>query len=573
MRIALFHAPPWQIPDPGIPWDHYPMGPPRGYEHDGIRNMDYLSVPYGLLSIAAQAMRAGHQVEVINLSGHRWSSVEAVVAHTSADIYGMTCLTVNRRGVAAVAQCIKDHHPSAHVTVGGPHVTALPLETLAHYPAIDSVVKGEGEATFLELVTRLEQGAPLDGMPGLALRTSGVPTLGPVRERIADLDELALPQEYFPIDAVVSARGCPGRCSFCAGQTIWGGKVRFHSVRRIMDMLHLAVGKYGLTSLAFKDDTFTASQKRAIEVCRAIRRSGLNFHWSCDTRVDHLDDELLREMRLAGCQRISLGVESANRDILARIAKRITPEMVVRATELARRYGFEIRYYMIAGNRGETLATYQESLDFIAEARPNEASFCLLSAFPGTLEFELLQEYGLSTDVFFDNDFPELEVFGGRPEDRDTIRNAVLEQHTRTIWRYGSEDRRRVLRELPELPAAHFDLATALMEEGEADEAAVSLERAASMGFPVFGLLENGRACLAQLRGDPEGARLHLEQGLTIYDHAVIRDNLVSLAAGRPLCPRGPFEITLPDIQPILPAEIRLRVPPPVDPHRTQPNP
>ena len=80
----------------------------------------------------------------------------------------------------------------------------------------------------------------------------------------------------------------------------------------------------------------------------------MGFFWSCDTRVDLLSDELLREMRLAGCQRLSLGVESGSQRILDLIDKKITPAEILESTQLAKKYGIKVRYYMMLGNRGET---------------------------------------------------------------------------------------------------------------------------------------------------------------------------------------------------------------------------
>ncbi len=135
MRIALLYPPPWKIPVRGEPPGA--DGPPTGYR-EGDLDADFYQTPYGLFSLGAQALRAGHQVKVVNLSAFPWARVEEVLATLDADLYGMSCWTANRRGVALAARTLRRHHPGAHIVVGGPHATPLAVEMLAHHPEIDT---------------------------------------------------------------------------------------------------------------------------------------------------------------------------------------------------------------------------------------------------------------------------------------------------------------------------------------------------------------------------------------------------------------------------------------------------
>src|SRR5580693_7527459 len=119
MRIALLYPPPWKIPMPGEAPDVTGDGPPAEYQ-DGDLDADFFQTPYGLFALGAQALRAGHQVKVINMSGFAWQRVDEVVAGLDAQVFGLSCWTANRRGVALVARAIKRWHPDAHVVVGGP---------------------------------------------------------------------------------------------------------------------------------------------------------------------------------------------------------------------------------------------------------------------------------------------------------------------------------------------------------------------------------------------------------------------------------------------------------------------
>ena len=157
VRVALLYPPPWKIaPREGLP---YPKGegPPEGFK-DGDLDADFFQIPYGLLALGACAIRAGHQVKVMNLSSFVWPKVEEVVLGLEADVYAMSCWTANRRGVKLVADEIKRVHPKAHVIVGGPHATPLGPELLRHYTSVDTVCTGESDVTFLEVHDRVARG-------------------------------------------------------------------------------------------------------------------------------------------------------------------------------------------------------------------------------------------------------------------------------------------------------------------------------------------------------------------------------------------------------------------------------
>ncbi len=151
---------------------HYPPeeGPPDNIDPAAVTEGDFIQAPYGLLSLAAQAIRSGLGVQTLNVSNFPWQNIETLIRRLDADLFGLSCMTENRRGVAMLAALIRNMHPGAHIVVGGPHVTALPIETLRHIPAIDTVVVGEGEQTFLDIVRCLQENKPVQGIPGTAWR-------------------------------------------------------------------------------------------------------------------------------------------------------------------------------------------------------------------------------------------------------------------------------------------------------------------------------------------------------------------------------------------------------------------
>jgi radical SAM superfamily enzyme YgiQ (UPF0313 family) len=568
MRIALIYPPPWKLPAPGERAGADVDGPPEG--HEGFIDADFFQMPYGMLCLAAEARRAGHAVKVLNLSALPWVEVLRGLAAVEADVYGLSCYTANRRGVALCARAIKEHHPDAHVTIGGPHATAMPLEMLRHHAEIDTVTIGEGEATFMDLVGRVERREATTGVPGTSYRSDGVAVLGPERALIADLDTLAPPQDHYDSHIVMTSRGCPSRCSFCAADVVWGRRYRVHSVPYVLDSLEKLLARMPLKMLQVKDDTFAARPKRAIEICNGIRERGLRFVWSCDTRADKMSDEVLEAMRLAGCQRLSVGVESGSPEILRNIEKRISPEQILDATERARAVGMQVRYYMMLGNQGETSATFHETLAFLERAKPHQAIFSYLSLYPGTKDLDRAIAAGRTDrEVFFRERFKELKLpFEGPPADVKEIvgwfrdHQGVQEMHRESV-----ESCRAVLARLGDHHAAHLDLAGALYAAGDLDGAARHAERAIELGYPCPGLCETYLAAIAARRGDVDAMQLHVTRSTADLQHHVVVRNLKvvddwfsrgGLATGKmpELEARHDFQLLERTVQPMLPGPL-----------------
>jgi radical SAM superfamily enzyme YgiQ (UPF0313 family) len=507
MRIALLYPPPWKITVAGEPAPPHGEGPPAEYR-EGDLDADFYQTPYGLFSLGAQAIRAGHQVKVINLSSFAWSSVEQVIRALDADLFGMSCWTANRRGVALVAQAIRKAHPNAPIVVGGPHATPLAREMLGHHPEIDVVSLGESDDTFLEIVAKAAAKAPLTGIPGTAYRAEGGAVIGPKRASIHDLDALASPHDYFDTHIVMTSRGCPWACTFCGADTTWGRGFRSHSVGYTLDAMERVLSRLRVKMIQIKDDTFTTNKKRVLELCRKIRERKLEFFWSCDTRVDLLTDELLREMRLAGCSRLSLGVESGSQRILDAIDKKITPAEIIESTELAKKYGIRVRYYMMLGNRGETRETFQETLDFLERAKPHEFVFSCLSVYPGTRDFHDAEAAGwLDREEYFRGDFQEWKTPFDASEEDTAVMNAWFRDHSglRSVYRETTAEREAILARLGGYHAAHMDLAAAYYDDGRLDDSERHVRQALDLGYPLPGLAWNHLACIAKAKGDLDG--------------------------------------------------------------------
>jgi anaerobic magnesium-protoporphyrin IX monomethyl ester cyclase len=531
LRILLIQPPIWKIPSPGqkpIPLAEGGDITRKVEDIDG----DSQSTTYGLLSIAAQILKSGRKVLVCNMTTFSWHDVEKLIRNVEMDLVGISCMTYNIRGVSALTALIREAHPKAHIVVGGSHANALPAETLNHYQAINTVVIGEGELTFLEIIEHLESNKSVAGIAGTVWKDDkGLVQFGPARVRIQELDDLASPHEYFSLGILITSRGCPFRCTFCGSETQWGSMLKMNSVEYILKLLELIVVKKGVRFLAIKDDTFTAVRRRTLKLCKEILVRKLNFVWSCDTRINSLDDEVLRAMRMAGCQRISVGIESGSPEILKIIKKKLLPEKVIEVTQIARKYGIQVRFYMIVGNRGENLDTFQESLQLIYNAKPSEFFFYKLNIAPGTEEFEIYKkEKNISTDVFFDVDY-NVGKYGFKDNvvgATEKIISSWLKYYSQNklgFKFFNIEELLEILGRLDDLHSAHIDLAGAFLRAGQPDKAEQHIQIAMEKKYPLTDLAFNYLACIAVFRGDIALAGTYLKEALKFHRSSDVIEN------------------------------------------------
>ncbi|NUP05727.1 MAG: radical SAM protein [Polyangiaceae bacterium] len=549
MKVALLYPPPWKIPEDGAAERYGVDGPPPEYK-SGDLDADFYQIPYGLLQLGAEAMRAGHQVKVLNLSSFTWPKVEEILDVLDADVYGLSCWTANRRGVAIVSTAIKMRQPDARVVIGGPHATPFAKEMLAHHGAIDAVSTGESDITFLEILDAVAANKPLSGIAGTIARDGDAIVVGAKRPSVKDLDDLAPVHAYFDTHIMMTSRGCPWACTFCGAETSWGRGFRSHSNDFVLDELARSVERLPVKMIQIKDDTFTTNKKRVLELCRSIRERKLSFFWSCDTRVDLLSEELLREMRLAGCQRLSLGVESGSQRILDAIDKKFTPDEIIASTELAKKVGIKVRYYMMLGNRGETAETFRETLAFLDRARPHEYVFSCLSVYPGTRDFSEAERAGwLDREVYFKETFQELKTPFDASDEDAALMNEWFSKNSglRPFHKPTVEEYRSVLELLGDYHAAHMDLSGALLEQGDLDGAEYHVRRALELGYPCPGLGLNALAVIASKRRDYETMKdLFMKAAKTDPQHyALIRNVNAARAWFKEGGPDKGLELTL----------------------------
>jgi radical SAM superfamily enzyme YgiQ (UPF0313 family) len=300
---------------------------------------------------------------------------------------------------------------SARTVAFGTHVTPLTLETMRPYPALDFVLRGEPELTLLELARALQDASPTSASPlqsiaGLAWRDRDEIVINPDRPFIPSLDDLPMPRhDLLPLDRqrmpmikgpftfIVTSRGCPAGCKYCIKHVSYQTSVRLRSPQLIFEELKLLAG-LGIHHVHMYADLFTVNRRQVVDLCRLIIDGGLKVRWTCNSRVDYVDEEMLRLMGQAGCWYISWGIESANEQILKAARKGYRKEQALKALRWAKAAGINNWGYFIIGLPGETEETIRETIDY-AKALPLDiALFHIAAPYPGTPFFFEVVENG-----------------------------------------------------------------------------------------------------------------------------------------------------------------------------------
>lgn len=361
--------------------------------------------PLGVTYVAAAFEQAGADVRIFDyiVSGYTPEKLKAQLDEFQPEVVGSTSVTLNFPGAAEIVSTAKRHRPSLVTMMGGPHVSFAAAKTLDAYPAIDLIVRGEGERTIADLMAEGMNPSTWEKIRGLAFRRNGEIVMTEPQPFIEDLDSLPLPARHLlPLSryqalgysiSIITSRGCPYSCIFCLGRRMVGSRVRLRSASRVVDEIEQILA-YGIDRINVADDLFVSHSGRVKEVCDEILRRGLRFTWSAFARVNTVDRDTLRLMREAGCDSVSFGVETGNSDLLKLIQKRITREQVRGAVSLCRETGIIAHTSFMVGLPGETPETLKETGEFAASLG-SLYGYHFLAPFPGTTVREEVEKYDL----------------------------------------------------------------------------------------------------------------------------------------------------------------------------------
>jgi len=417
-------------------------------------------VPYlGIAYIAAMARDAGHTVSVIDMVGSDIDRTEVVMGRYIAygmslqalreevppsDIIGITC-TFSQDWVfhREIINTLKTAFPESLIVAGGEHITAIPEYCLSDCEGLDVCIIGEGEQTFLDLISAVQDNISLDSVEGIVYKkTVERPNAQNVskgtfeikhtkrRSRIKDIDSIPLPAwDLFPISQyldrccnyhiqrgrtlpILASRGCPYKCTFCSNQSMWGAPWIARDPKKIVDEMQLYISKYQVNNFVFSDLSAVIEGKKILQLCNEILDRQLDITWQLPTlRTEALNGDILALMYKAGCRELDFAIESGSKEVLKSVNKKNDPEKMSDLIKKGLALGFNFSINVIIGLPKERLRDYFSTYKIViklAIAGLHEINVFPFIPYPGSALFNELRASG---KIKLDNDF-FLSLFG-----------------------------------------------------------------------------------------------------------------------------------------------------------------
>ncbi len=349
--------------------------------------------------------RRGHEVEVIDGLLERLLPEALAQRCEGADVVGISCLSDYHPQVEALCSALR---PGGHrVVLGGPHMIEASADSFSGVGA-DFIVRGEGEDAMVALMDDLARGGDGEMIPGVGTPRHPDPAPRPL---IADIDEIPFPdwsdcppERYpkaphggvarrYPIAPIISSRGCPFDCSFCASPRLWERTIRFRSPENVLDEIEELVRRYGVREVHFEDDNLTLRRDHVAGIAEGLLRREIDVTWSTPNgiRCDAVDLELLQLMRRSGCYSVAFGIESANEEIRRQCGKQTSLAVIEAAIGMASKAGLLTQGFFVFGLPGETAETIEETIRFASRSALDKAQFLLLDVLPGTALWETVR--------------------------------------------------------------------------------------------------------------------------------------------------------------------------------------
>ncbi len=413
------------------------------------------NLPIGLMYIAAVLQRAEAKVEILDAFmaatfqknsdsisvGMPFEQIKQEITERKPDIVGIsgpfTCQIENSIKVSNLA---KEVNPRILTVMGGPHITLIPQEFLEEAKNVDIAVIGEGEYAMLEIVQAFEGRKQLSQIQGIAYRQNEKVVVNPARPLIENLDDLPFPA-YNLVDmeqyltpkkigyrsfqdraiSMITSRGCPFNCCFCAVHLHMGQKFRAHSAKYVLDHIQYVVDKFKVKNIFFEDDNLTLDIKRFEAICDGIIERKIRIGWETPNgvRADCLNLDLLKKMKHSGANSIFVGVESGDQQILDKvICKSLDLNHVVQFAKDAKQIGLKTGAFYIIGFPGETKENMRKTVDFALELkRKYDVGMHLFMATPsyGTRLYEECRTKGYIKQDLTWNAFAEARQPKGMP--------------------------------------------------------------------------------------------------------------------------------------------------------------
>ena len=319
-----------------------------------------------------------------------WQTLRDKILERKPDLIGITCYSSSMNAARNMCNLIKQK-TNIPIVIGGPHVSAIPKASL-QFSEADYAVSGEGEVTLLELVKKIE-GRDSHSIDGLYYWQGANVVCDGNRNLIADVNTIPIPdRQLLDMDKycndthlILTTRGCPYDCGYCASEVTWERKIRYRSVDSLIEELTMLRDLFNAKFIRIVDDTFTLNKKRVLSICNEIKKNGLDtIMYSAGARIETLDEEVIAALKQANFETLSLGIESASPKILKTMDKNMDIKKASNVIKLMKEAGIKSHTFFMIGYPNENLDDIQLSKDFISKTKPTEIEINMVTPYPGT---------------------------------------------------------------------------------------------------------------------------------------------------------------------------------------------
>lgn len=376
--------------------------------------------PLGLGYLSSSLKKQGVSSRLIHCSkeGMDVSDVVKLIESNDIKIVGVSCCSNDHLWLCSFAEEL-EALPQVQLVVGGPHATGLARRLMDLVSRVDFIIRSEGEEAFPKLVISLMDGnisdSVLAGIPNLIWNNSSGDIIENPVEILSDLDALGFPdwqemppREYAkfaphggfskesPVGQIMTTRGCPYGCNYCAAGLIHGRKIRRRSPESIVEEIEYLIKNHGVKEFHLEDDNFTFNKDHVVDVCTLIRRRNIKARFALPNgiRVDRIDDEILHELHITGFYTFFIGIESGSQATLKRMNKALDLSILEETIALIRKRDFRLYGYFIIGYPGETSRDIEQTIEYARSLDLDRAYFTMYIPLPGTREFQALEEEG-----------------------------------------------------------------------------------------------------------------------------------------------------------------------------------
>jgi len=365
---------------------------------------DRIWPPLSLAYSASFLKKDGFKVEILDANAENIGLETITRKSKNFDKIFVTTSTLDKwqcpepyiKPVLKLVKNLREVNPNIFVV--GSHGTMRPKELL-NLTKARAIIRGEPELTMLEIC----KNEKLENIRGITYRKKDK-IITNLERPLLDLNELPLPafgllpmeKYYYEIlgynfTLLEASRGCPYNCIYC-NKVMFGNKCRKKTSNRVMEEIEYVIENFNIKNAYFIDLDFCVNNKLVKQLCDFLIKEKYDFNWTCQTRFDTVNYELLLKMKKAGCEIIHFGVESGSPKILDLMNKGITVNQMKKGMKMVNKAGIKTVCFFMFGFPSETREDMKMTINFAKELNPNYASFHIAVPYPGTKFYETVSD-------------------------------------------------------------------------------------------------------------------------------------------------------------------------------------